>query len=84
MTFDKKKYDQQFTKENYDRIPLNVKKGEKAKIAEYAKEKGYNSITEYIKELIRRDMNENNNDISHVNIGNINNNSGGIIINNNK
>lgn len=84
MTFDKKKYDQQFTKDNYDRIPLNVKKGEKAKIAEHAKEKGYSSITEYIKELIRRDMNENNNDISHVNIGNINNNSSGIIINNNK
>lgn len=77
MTFDKKKYDQQFTKENYDRIPLNVKKGEKAKIAEFAKKKGYNSITEYIKELIRRDMNEN--EKSNVNIGKINNNEGGTI-----
>lgn len=77
MTFDKKKYDQQFTKENYDRIPLNVKKGEKAKIAEFAKKKGYNSITEYIKELIRRDMNEN--EKSNVNIGKINNKEGGTI-----
>lgn len=77
MTFDKRKYDQQFTKDNYDRIPLNVKKGEKAKIAEYAKSKGFSSITEYIKELIRRDMNES--DKSDVNIGAINNNSGGTI-----
>lgn len=58
MTFNKSKYDQQFTKDNYDRIPLNVKKGERAKIAEYAKSKGFNSTTEYIKDLIRRDMNE--------------------------
>lgn len=78
MTFNKKKYDQQFTKDNYDRIPLNVKKGEKAKIAEYAKQKGYNSITEYIKELIRRDMNENKK--SDVNIENIDNEGGTIHI----
>lgn len=78
MKFDKKKYDQQFTKDNYDRIPLNVKKGEKAKIAEYAKQKGYNSITEYIKELIRRDMNEN--EKSNVNIENIDNEGGTIHI----
>ncbi len=58
MTFNKRKYDQQFTKDNYDRIPLNVKKGERAKIAEYAKSKGFNSTTEYIKDLIKRDMNE--------------------------
>lgn len=58
MTFNKSKYDQQFTKDNYDRIPLNVKKGERAKIAEYAKSKGFNSTTEYIKDLIRHDMNE--------------------------
>ena len=30
MTFDKRKYDQQFQKDNYDRIALNVKKGDKA------------------------------------------------------
>lgn len=77
MTFDKKKYDQAFAKEKYDRIPLNVKKGEREKIAKYAKEKGYNSITEYIKELIRKDMN--NDSKSDINIGAINNNDGGTI-----
>lgn len=63
MTFDKKKYDQKFAKDNYDRIPLNVKKGDKEKIAEHAKKKGFNSITDYIKSLIYKDMNETNNNI---------------------
>lgn len=60
MGFDKKKYDNQFQKDNYDRIALNVKKGERDKIAEFAKNKGFNSITEYIKALIYKDMNGNN------------------------
>lgn len=77
MTFDKKKYDQEFTKKNYDRIPLNVKKGDKAKIAEHAKQKGFDSITEYIKELIRRDMNESEH--SKVNVEKIENQDGGTI-----
>ena len=29
MAFDKKKYDHSFAKDNYDRIALNVKKGDK-------------------------------------------------------
>lgn len=60
MTFDKRKYDQEFVKKNYDRISLNVKKGDRAKIAEHAKQKGFDSLTEYIIELIKRDMNEEN------------------------
>lgn len=77
MTFDKKKYDQDFIKKNYDRIALNVKKGDRAKIAEHAKIKGYDSITEYIKELIRRDMNES--ERSKVNVEKIENQDGGTI-----
>jgi len=57
MTFDKKKYDQQFQKENYDRIALNVKKGEKEKIKKIAILKGYSGITEYICSLIYNDIN---------------------------
>lgn len=41
MAFDKKKYDQSFAKDNYDRIALNVKKGDKELIANRAKEIGY-------------------------------------------
>lgn len=58
--FDKKKYDQQFAKEKYDRIALNVAKGEKDKIAKYAELKGFDSLTDYIKFLIYKDMNEGN------------------------
>lgn len=57
MTFKKVEYDNKYQKENYDRIALNVNKGEKEKIKEYAKSKGYNGITEYIKSLIKQDMN---------------------------
>lgn len=57
MTFNKMKYDNDYQKENYDRIILNVKKGEKDKIKEYAKIKGYESMNQYINSLIRQDMN---------------------------
>lgn len=55
--FDKKKYDAKFQKDNYDRISLNVKKGEREKITEYAKKIGFDSLTDYIKYLIYNDMN---------------------------
>ena len=42
---------------NYDRIGLALPKGQKALIESRAKEKGYKSITEYIKALIDRDLN---------------------------
>lgn len=78
MVFDKKKYDQKFAKENYDRIALNVKKGDKALIAEYAKTVGYDSITEYIKHLIYADMQNNK---THISIGEINQSGEGNSIN---
>jgi len=55
-TFDKTKYDNDFAKNKYDRIPLQVPKGQKELILEYAKSKGYNSINAYIKKLIEDDM----------------------------
>lgn len=78
--FDKRKYDQQFQKDNYDRIALNVKKGDKEKMSIYAKKKGFNSLTDYIKSLIYEDMNrekvvihaetiEQNGDNNTINIG---------------
>lgn len=76
MVFDKKKYDQQFQKDNYDRIALNVKKGEKALIAEYARRQGFASITDYIKYVIYKDMNV---DTSNIHIETINQNGDGTI-----
>lgn len=40
---------------------INVQKGEKAVIAQYAKENGFSSITDYIKFVIYEDMNRNSN-----------------------
>lgn len=77
MTFDKKRYDQKFQKDNYDRIALNVKKGDKAIILEHAKKQGFDSITDYIKHVIYMDMSEHGN--SNIKINTINNEDGGTI-----
>lgn len=68
MTFEKKKYDQKYVKDNYSRIPLNVKKEEKELIIKRAKEKGFPDVTKYIKDLIDKDLNNKKN----VNIKNVN------------
>ena len=49
-------YDNQYAKENYDRIIVQVKKGKKELIKNYAKNKGYESVNAYINTLIERDM----------------------------
>lgn len=61
MTFDKKKYDQEYVKAKYDRIPLNLPKGYKEKILKRAAVKNIKTATEYIKDLIDKDMQEENN-----------------------
>lgn len=55
--FDKKQYDKDFQKDNYDRLSINVKKGEREVIAEYADISGYESLTDFVKYLIYTDMN---------------------------
>lgn len=67
MTFEKKKYDQKYVKDNYSRIPLNVRKEEKEIIVKRAKEKGFPDVTKYIKDLINKDLNSKN-----ITVGNVN------------
>lgn len=67
MTFEKKKYDQKYVKDNYSRIPLNVRKEEKEIIVKRAKEKGFPDVTKYIKDLIDKDLNSKN-----ITVGNVN------------
>lgn len=67
MTFEKKKYDQKYVKDNYSRIPLNVRKEEKEIIIKRAKEKGFPDVTKYIKDLIDKDLNSKN-----ISVGNVN------------
>lgn len=69
MTFVKKEYDQKYAKDNYDRIPINVKKGEREIIKKRAEEKGFDSITQYIKDLIYNDL---NNTKANITVGEIN------------
>lgn len=75
--FDEIKYKNDFAKEKYDRIIVNVKKGQRSIIDAYRKEKGFASLNAYINELIRKDMNEN--ESGNVHISTINNEDGGTI-----
>ena len=52
----KSDYDNQYAKENYDRIIVQVKKGEKEFIKAYAKEKGYTSLNAYLNEMIKNQI----------------------------
>ena len=54
--FNQAKYIQQFQKENYDRLIVQVPKGQKEVIAQHWKSKGYKSLNAYINDLIRQDM----------------------------
>lgn len=66
--FNEVKYKNEFAKEKYDRIIVNVPKGKKENIDLYRKNKGYSSLNSYINDLIRKDMNESGN---NINVGNI-------------
>ncbi len=50
-------YKNKYNKENYDQFLVTVAKGEKEKIKEHSKRKGYKSVNEYMKALIYQDMN---------------------------
>lgn len=56
--FNATKYKNDFQKENYDRIIVNVDKGKKEIIKQYAKSKGL-SLNSYIVNLVNKDMNQN-------------------------
>lgn len=85
----KSEYDNQYAKENYDRIIVQVKKGKKELIKTYAKNKGYESVNAYINTLIERDM-ERTEEKQGIHIQNSNgigiggNNNNGIVIGDNK
>ena len=55
----KSDYDNKYAKENYDRVIVQVRKGQKALIEAHYREKGYKSMNSYITELIENDMRRN-------------------------
>lgn len=56
--FNQSKYINDFIKESYDTIKVQVPKGQKEIIKEQAKKKGYKSVNEYMKALIKKDLEE--------------------------
>lgn len=54
--FDSTKYKNDFQKEKYDRIIVNVPKGQKAVINDYAKNKGYSSLNSFVVDAINDKM----------------------------
>lgn len=56
MEFNKIDYNNKFIKENYDRMNFTAPKGFKEKVEKRAKEKGFKSSGEYIKDLIQKDI----------------------------
>lgn len=63
MTYDKIKYNNQYNKENYARLSIQIPKQDREKIDNFWRSKGYKSFNAYINDLIRKDMNETNNNI---------------------
>lgn len=64
--FNSTKYKNDYAREKYDKVLLTMQKGKKSEIDEYRKQKGFKSLNEYINELIRRDMFENENNATKV------------------
>ena len=54
--FDQIKYINDWQKENLERIAFTVPKGQRAKIKELAKKKGFSSTNAYLQNLIQKDM----------------------------
>ncbi len=59
--FDQKKYIQEYNKTTYKRVPLDIRKDEYEIMIEHAKKKGYTKFNTYIKDLIYKDIEKDDN-----------------------
>lgn len=57
IMYDKREYDKQFAKENYERLAINLYKGEREMLKKHAKKRGFEKVSDYIRHLISQDMN---------------------------
>lgn len=71
--YDKVKYNNEYNKQTYDRLNIQVPKGQKAVIEEHWRSKGYKSLNAYVNDLINKDMNRTEEGNKTVNIGRDNN-----------
>lgn len=56
MAFNQSRYANEFTKEHYDRLNIQVPKGRKIAIETHYKALGYKSLNAYVNALISADM----------------------------
>lgn len=56
MPYEKVKYNNEYNKQAYDRLNIQVPKGQKAVIETHWKAKGYKSLNAYVNALIQADM----------------------------
>ena len=63
--FNATQYKNDFNKKNYDRLNIQVPKGQKAAIEEHWRKRGYKSLNTYVNDLIDRDM-ESERDINPI------------------
>lgn len=54
MSFNINEYQNNYKKEKLERLSIDVKKGKREELKEYAKSKG-KSINQYVKDLIKKD-----------------------------
>lgn len=56
MAYEKVKYNNEYNKQAYDRLNIQVPKGQKAVIEAHWKSLGYKSLNAYVNALIQADM----------------------------
>ena len=66
MPFEQFKYQNQYIKEHYARLSVQVAIDERPIIDAHWKKKGYKSFNAYVNDLIRKDMNESTSNSVHV------------------
>ena len=72
MAFEKVKYNNQYNKEHYARLNIQVPLAKKNEIENHWKSKGYKSLNAYVNDLIDKDMSNN----PSISIGNVVNQTG--------
>lgn len=56
MGYDKVKYNNEYNRQTYDRLNIQVPKGQKSVIDDHWKSMGYKSLNSYVNDLIKKDM----------------------------
>lgn len=62
--FNQVKYNNQYNREHYARLSVNVKLEDRTEIDEHWKKKGFKSFNSYVIDLIRKDMYKENNKVT--------------------